>query len=146
MEPTSVWVFFYGSYMSLDVLREASYTPGRREPARVPGFDIVIRPRANLVHDDRHSVYGILATATHEELARLYTHARDVLGETYLPEAVLAETLDGKWRAALCYIAPAMMPRPAAPDYVTRVVDAAVRVGFPQWYIERLERFRPSQA
>ena len=93
MEPTSVWVFFYGSYMSLDVLREASYTPGRREPARVPGFDIVIRPRANLVHDDRHSVYGILATATHEELARLYTHARDVLGETYdcLPDISLID-------------------------------------------------------
>jgi hypothetical protein len=93
--------------------------------------------------DRLHSVYGILATATHEELGRLYTHARDVLGETYLPEAVLAETFEGKWRAALCYVAPEMTPRPAALDYVTRIVEAARRFGFPQWYIERLESFRP---
>jgi hypothetical protein len=138
-----VWVFFYGSYMNFDVLREASYVPGRWEPARLRGFDIVIRPRANLARDDRHSVYGILATATHSELARLYTHARDVLGETYLPEAVLAETLDGKWRAALCYVAPDMAPRPAASDYIDRIVEPARKFGFPEWYIERLESFRP---
>jgi hypothetical protein len=66
-----------------------------------------------------------------------------VLRETYLPEAVLAETFEGKWRAALCYVAPEMTPRPAALDYVTRIVEAARRFGFPQWYIERLESFRP---
>jgi hypothetical protein len=129
--------------MNVDVLREAGYVPGRSEPARLPGFDIVIQPRANLVRDERHSVFGILATATHAELGRLYAHAREVLGETYLPEAVLAQTFDGTWRAALCYIAPEMTPRPAALDYVNRIVDAARRLGFPQWYIERLESFRP---
>jgi hypothetical protein len=68
--------------------------------ARLAGFDIRIQPRANLVRSDVGTVYGIVATATHDELARLYGHARDVLGELYLPEPVLAETLDGKWRPA----------------------------------------------
>jgi hypothetical protein len=66
-----------------------------------------------------------------------------VLGETYLPQAVLAESLNGKWRPALCYIAPAMEPRPAARDYVDRIVGPAREYGFPAWYIDRLESFRP---
>ena len=93
----SVSVLFYGSYMNLSVLREVDLVPARREVARLSGFDVRISPRANLVRSDRDTVYGVLATATHRELARLYAHARDILGETYLPEAVvLPETLDGR--------------------------------------------------
>jgi cation transport regulator ChaC len=142
MEETRVWVFFYGSYMNFEVLREASVVPGQWEPARLAGFDIVVQPRANLEPSERHCVYGIVATATHQELTRLYAHARDVLGETYLPQAVLTGTLDGKWRPALCFIAPQMEPRPAAPDYLDRIIEPAKAFGFPSWYIERLERFR----
>lgn len=57
-----VWVFFYGSYINLDVLREVSYAPRMFEVAQLLGFDICIRPRANLVRSNQHSVYGILAT------------------------------------------------------------------------------------
>jgi hypothetical protein len=138
-----VWVFFYGSYMNFDVLKEVNLVPERWEVAKVSGFDIVIQPRANLVRSDRHCVYGILATATHAELDRLYAHAKGVLGETYLPEAVLAETLGGIWRPALCYIAPSMEAMPAADDYVERIVKPAREHKFPAWYIERLESFRP---
>jgi hypothetical protein len=98
-EPT-VWTFFYGSYINMEVLREVNYAPEKWEAARLAGFDVCIRPRANLVRSNQHSVYGILATGTHAELDRLYARAKDVLGEIYLPEAVLAETLDGKWRPA----------------------------------------------
>jgi len=111
--------------------------------ARLAGFDICIRPRANLVRSNQHTVYGVLATATHAELGRLYTHAKDVLGETYLPEAVLTETLDQKWKPALCYVCPAMVPRPATNDYIDRIVIPARNYGFPGWYLERLESFRP---
>src|SRR5262245_10097405 len=67
-------------------------------------------------------VYGVLATATQEELGRLYAHARDVLGEVYLPQAVIAERLDGCWQPALCYLAREMEPRSAESDYVGRIV------------------------
>jgi hypothetical protein len=112
------------------------------EVARLNGFDIVIQPRANLVPSQQHCVYGGLTTATHAELTRLYAHSKDVLGETYLPFPVCVETLDGKSRPALCYIAPAMHPKPPEPAYVGRILKPARELGLPAWYVERLERFR----
>jgi hypothetical protein len=143
MTEPKVWTFFYGSYINPGVLREVNYVPQEWEVACLPGFDITIRPRANLTRSDQHSVYGILATGAHGELIRLYAHAKDVLGETYLPEAVLAATRDGKYRPAMCYICPAMDPRPATNDYIDRIVAPAREYGFPPWYIQRLESFRP---
>ena len=137
-----VWVFFYGSYMNFNVLKEVELIPERSEPARLSGFDLRIQPRANLVRSDQHCVFGVLTTAAHRELARLYTHAKDVLGEVYLPEAVMVETLEGKWRAALCYISSSMQPQPAADDYIDRIVAPARQFGFPEWYIQRIESFR----
>jgi hypothetical protein len=119
--------------------------PTHWEVAKLAGFDIVIAPRANLVRAEPACVYGIAATATHAELARLYAHAKDVLGETYLPEAVLVQTRDNKWRPSLCYVAPAMAPRPAAGDYVDRIVSAAKQHGFPDWYVARIESYRPQR-
>ena len=142
MRQSKVWTFFYGSYINLSVLKEVDLIPERYETAKLSGFDIHIRPLANLVRSDRHCVYGILAKATHDELKRLYAHAEQVLGGVYLPEAVLTETRDGDWRPALCYIAPSMNPEPAADEYVDRIVKPAKEHGFPEWYIERLKSFR----
>lgn len=137
-----VWVFFYGSYMNRRVLSEAGLAPGRLETARLSGFDVALSPLANLVPSDRHSVYGLLTTATHPELERLYQHARNVLGGVYHPFPVIADRLDGSFQPALCYIAPEMRPGPPDPDYVDRIVAPAREHGFPAWYVERLESFR----
>jgi len=142
MAEPKVWTFFYGSYMNFDVLKGVNLALEQWEAAKLSGFDIRIQPRANLIRSDQHCVYGIIATATHQELARLYAHAKDVLGETYLPEAVLVETRDGKWKPALCYICPAMEPKPADNAYVERIAKPARELGFPAWYIERIESFR----
>jgi hypothetical protein len=139
---TNLWTFFYGSYINPAVLKEVDLVPADWEVATLAGFDITIAPRANLVRDQGKIVYGILATATHAELARLYDdHAKGVLGETYLPEAVMAADLNGRLRAALCYIAPEMAPRPADPAYVERIAGPAERFGFPDWYVEKLRSF-----
>jgi gamma-glutamyl AIG2-like cyclotransferase len=137
------WTFFYGSYMNPGVLREVDIVPERFEVARLAGYDIVIAPRANLVPSPDQCVYGLGAQVTHAELTRLYAHAQDVLGETYLPHAVLVETREGRWLPALCYLAPAMEPRPAELAYVDRIVAPAREHGFPEAYLARLERFRP---
>ena len=142
MVESRVWTFFYGSYMNPSVLREVDLVPERFEVARLPGFDIRIEPRANLVPSDSATVYGVLAPATHAELERLYAHARDVLGETYHPHPVLAERIEGGYRPALCYIAPAMEPRPATSDYVDRILAPARERGFPDWYLARILSFR----
>lgn len=139
---SKVWAFFYGSYMDLSILKNFDCVPGLWEVARVFGYDIVIRPRANLIRSDRSCVYGTLAAVTHAELERLYARIQSDLGHTYLPEAVLAQTLNGTWVPALCYIAPSMDSEPAANDYIGRIVKPARDLGFPAWYIERLESFR----
>jgi hypothetical protein len=143
MNEPKIWTFFYGSYMNFDVLREVNLVPDRHEVARLDGFDIQIAPRANLVPSDARSVWGILATATHCELQRLYAHAKDVLGEVYLPEPVLAHTRTGDYRPALCYICPEMEAHRAELAYVERIVGPARQFGFPTWYIERLLSFAP---
>jgi hypothetical protein len=74
----------------------------------------------------------------------LYAHARDVLGETYLPEAVVVETSKGEQLPALCYICPDMRPSPAAPAYVKRIAEPGKEFGFPDWYIAKLESFLPN--
>lgn len=136
-----VTVFFYGSYINRAVLREVDLVPKRFEVARLPGHDISIRPLANLVPSDRHTVYGILADASHDELERLYAHARLVLGGLYLPHPVLAYTASGQVEPALCYIAPTLEDKPPTPDYVGRILAPAREHGFPDWYVERLESF-----
>ena len=88
-------------------------------------------------------MFGVLACATHRELDRLYAHARDVLGETYLPHPVLVQTQAGEARPALCYIAPRMIEKPADRDYVDRILEPARTLDFPEWYLARLESFRP---
>ena len=139
MTEPRVAVFFYGSYMNRAVLREVQLEPEGLEVARLDGYDIRIAPRANLIPSDRHCVYGVLARATHAELARLYAHAKDVLGETYLPCPVLVQTRDGGWQPALCYIAPAMAPAAPDPAYVARIAAPARELGFPDWYVKRIE-------
>jgi hypothetical protein len=143
MKQPQIWTFFYGSYMNLRVLKEVDLVPERYEAARLSGFAIQIRPLANLVRSDRECVYGIIATATFDELTRLYAHAHHVLGGLYLPEAVLVETMECRWVPALCYIAPSMEPKPAADDYIDRIVAPAREYGFPKWYIDHLESHRP---
>ncbi len=139
MTNQTVWVFFYGSFINLDVLKRTDYVPEQFEVARLRGFDIRIAPLANVFRSDEHSVYGIVATATHADLQRLYSQAW--VG-SYLPEAVVVETMDGKSRPALCYIAPDGDGTPAASDYVDRILGPAIKHGFPPWYIGRLERFK----
>ena len=142
MTEPRVDVFFYGSYMNRRVLAEVNLSPVRWEAATLPGFDIRIAPRANLVRAPHAIVFGVLARATHTELRRLYAHAQEVLGEVYLPEAVLVHTSAGSWLPALCYMAPRMVERPVDPAYLDRIVQPARELGFPSWYVKRLESFR----
>lgn len=143
MPETKVWTFFYGSNINLDILKKVDYVPSQIHVARLHGFDIEIRPLANLIRSDRHCVYGILATGTHDELDSLYgRYVQDELGATYLPEAVVCERLDGTLTPALCCIAPETEPAPATDDYLDRIVEPARSFGFPDWYVERLEEFR----
>ena len=143
MTEAKIWTFFYGSFMNPDVLKKLSIVPDEFEVATLSGFDISIRPLANLAPSPDHCVYGVAATTTHAELARLYDYACDTLGGTYLPQAVLVQLRNGKWLPAMSYVASELKARPAANDYVDLIVHSAKHYAFPKWYIDRLESFRP---
>lgn len=140
MSPHHVCVFFYGSYINRGVLAEIGLEPASWAVATLPGFDLRISPRANLVRALDGVAFGVLASATHDELRRLYAHAEHVLGEVYLPQAVLVRAADS-WTPALCYIAPEMVERPAERAYVERILQPARELGFPRWYLQRIEAF-----
>jgi len=53
-----------------------------------------------------------------------------VLGETYLPHPVLAQTPTGAWFTALCYIARSMDPGPPDAAYVERILQAVRQFKF----------------
>jgi hypothetical protein len=143
MSESRIVTFFYGSYINQDVLRGLGMDPVDIEVARLDGFDIRIEPLANLVESEGASVFGIVASLTPEELVTLYAHARDVLGGTYTPRAVVVETKSGEKQAARCYIAPVGETNPANNDYVDRIVGPAREYGFPAEYVAKLESFRP---
>jgi hypothetical protein len=107
------------------------------------GYDIEIRPLANLIRAEAKCVYGALTAATHAELERLYANARNVLGGSYLPFPVVVEPQHSDAVPALCYISSSLHPGPAANDYINRIIEPARYYGFPAWYIAHLESFRP---
>jgi hypothetical protein len=127
--------------MHPDVLAEYGVTATEVVPARLSGFELYIRPRANLVRADRSSVYGTLVAVTHEDLTQLYSTLEERIGLKYLPEAVLAETLDGTFRPALCYITPQMSDGLADQDYINQLARCVRAMGLPQWYALYVESF-----
>ena len=143
MTAPEVWTFFYGSFINLEVLAALDYRPRRHAVASLPGYDLTIAPLANLRRVDGATAWGIVATGTHADLARLYDHAEHELGGRYLPEAVLVQLESGEWRPALCYIAPRLSGAPAAADYVARIAAPARKLGFPDWYLDKIESFSP---
>jgi len=134
-------VFFYGSFINLDVLGEVGISPepGAIETGSLTGFDIVADPLASLVPSDDSVVWGILVRVGHTKLDELY--GQPWVG-SYLPEAVLVRRRGGAFVPAMTYISPVSGKPAAAGDYIGRIVDGAKQAGFPAWYIARLEQLR----
>ena len=145
MHSHSVDVFFYCSYMSFDVLAEASISERPHRVASLPGFKLVISPLANLVRDRSSVAFGMVTRLDHRELDRLYSeHARERLGGVYLPEAVLVFCEAGLLMPALTYVSCSLVPAPPAPEYVERILRAARVHGFPSEYRAHIESFGPT--
>ena len=134
-----VIVFFYGSFMSPQVLRDNGLTREIQplEVATLEGFDITLSPSATLVPSTKGIVYGVIAELTQAELDLLYSP--DWLKD-YKPRSVIVNRGNRQEVAAACYVAPPRLNVPSKPDYVTRLIDTAKAYGFPSWYVERVRR------
>jgi catechol 2,3-dioxygenase-like lactoylglutathione lyase family enzyme len=135
-----VWVFFYGSFMSPEVLAKAGVRPTDLQKARLDGWQLTIAPRATLLPAANASVYGILARLTHGELDRLYT--KDFFGfGTYLPEAVLVMRDAGSPLAAISYVAWQLEGGKPTREYVDKILSVARQYSFPDDYVRHIESF-----
>lgn len=137
-------VFFYGSYINPDVLAESGLTLRSPSVGRVDDVELIIAPRANLIPAPGAAAWGIVAPMTHDELDRLYAHARDVLGGVYLPEAVLVTNRDGSSLPALTYLCHDLSGQPAEAAYVERIARPAESYAFPAAYINHIRSFTPT--
>ena len=144
MTEKRVRIFFYGTFMSRAVLAEHGIDVPTVMPAKLSGYQLTIRPRANLIKDDRSCSYGSIAALTHEQISTLYRNLDDQFGLKYLPEAVIAESLDGTFRPVLCYIAPEMDDSAPPREYVKQLASCVRELGLPEWYAAYVESFAPT--
>jgi hypothetical protein len=132
-------VFFYGLFMDVALLQRQGIRPCNVRQARVEGFDLAIAERATLVPRAERTVFGVLVSLTHEDLANLYT---DPSVQDYRPEAVLAITEDGQDIPALCYNLTTPPTSPVANrTYAEALLAIARRLGFPDAYQASIRRF-----
>lgn len=136
-----VWVFFYGTFMSEDVLAEHGVHPKQVRAARLVGYELCVRPRVNLFHSERSTAFGSLALTTHQELESIYTGLATQFGLVYKPEPVLAEALGGGLHPALCYLAAEMTPSAPEPVYIRELAACVRSLGHPEWYAVHVESF-----
>lgn len=127
--------------MNPEILAEHEVFPAKVLAAKLYGFRLDIRPRVNLRRDEKSCVYGAIAALTSREIEILYSYISENFGLKYFPEAVLAETLDGMFVPALCYIAPDMEESPPAPDYIKQLAECVRAMKLPEWYAEYVESF-----
>lgn len=144
MNEKRVWVFFYGTFMDSAVLA-ANEIIAEAVPARLHGYQLEIKNRANLIRTDRGVVYGSIAKLSHDELRKLYQKIQDTVGLIYLPEATLAELLDGSLQTALCYIVPQMEAGTPDAEYLGQMVAAAEAIRAPDWYLTHIKSFGPEK-
>jgi len=141
MHDTRVWIFFYGTFMNAAVLTSHGLQPAAVIAARISGYELQIKGRANLARVDRGVVYGSIARLTHEEIDTLYQGLKEQYGIIYLPHPVLAETQDGALRPALCYIASDLEDGVPDVEYIGQMIEAAKAVEAPEWYVELIKSF-----
>ena len=125
--------FFYGLFMDVNVLHEAGVAPTDPRRGYVDGFALRIGRRATLVSARGARAYGMLFALSHRELDRLYS-APGL--EHYVPEAVLAQVLEGDRVAALCYnLLDVPAPHEHNAEYASKLRGVLRELDFPREYI-----------
>jgi hypothetical protein len=130
-------VFFYGLFMDVELLRSQAVVPMHARRAFVEGFTLHIGQRATLIPMTSARAYGMLMALTHHDIAQLY--AAPGL-QHYLPEAVLAHTMEGPDVPALCYnLAEPPSASKRNPAYAAQLKAVLQGLGFPAEYVASIQ-------
>src|SRR2546426_11825201 len=138
----SLQVFFYGSFMDTEVLRNLGVVPKKVETAELKNWSIIFSPLATIVRSEGDSVYGTIAELSQDQVRMLYT--RDDL-KHYNPVDITVATKRSKGVSAQCYISKPSTGQNPSEEYLRRVIQAAERLGFPPVYLARLRRTSNTQ-
>jgi hypothetical protein len=138
----SVKIFFYGSFMDLEVLRTLRVVPKTFETAELKNWSITFSPMATLVQSKGDSVYGTIAELSRDEVRMLYTEG-DL--KRYYPVDITVSTKGNERVPVLCYISKSGTGQKPSVQYLQRVIQAAKTLGFPPTYLAKLERASTAQ-
>lgn len=129
-------VFFYGLFMDQDLLKEKGFNPQNIKRACVQGYQSRIGERATLAPCKRASSYGTVMDLESNELQNLY--GSDGV-EGYVPQSVLANTMDGETIEAISFLLPMEKIAGSNSEYAITLAGIAKKLNLPDDYINEIE-------
>ena len=135
-------VFFYGTLMSPDVLRDEFGVESRLVgAARLEGYRLTVNPRVNLESSCDEAVYGSIISVSATDVARLYKQLHAQFGLIYRPVEIDAVIDADQRHPAVVYITDKMEPGQPDADYVRQLADCARALEHPDHYVTHIESF-----
>lgn len=125
--------------MDEGLLQAKGIKPAEVSVGFVNGYELRIGERATLVRCADGRAYGTIMDIAPGEAEDLY--AEDSVAD-YLPEPVTVELMDGTRVEATCYNLPGDKVAGANKDYAELLLDVAIRLGFPDSYLDQIRRAR----
>ena len=125
--------------MDEGLLQAKGITPAEVSVGFVNGYGLRIGERATLVRCPDGRAYGAIMDIASGEAKDLY--AEDSVAD-YLPEPVTVELMDGTRVEATCYNLPGDKVAGANKDYADSLLDVAIRLGFPDFYLDQIRQAR----
>ena len=133
-------IFFYGLFMSAELLREQGLHPSSLGVAELAGYRLHIGARASLIRDDAGRCYGVLMDLPSAEAEALYAPAdvRDYRAE----EVRVIQRESGRELSALVYNLPAEALSAASnSDYARKLAELARELELPPSYVDEIAAF-----
>ena len=132
-----VEVFFYGLFMDINLLTKKGITAGNPRKASVKGYGLRIGTRATLLPAPAETAFGLIMELTDSDLQRLYAEPSV---SDYKPEKIRVVTDENDQVDVICYNLPASMVTGSNLNYARELVELVGSLGFPDSYIQRLEK------
>lgn len=132
-------VFFYGLFMDEILLKTKGIKPSEVSVGFVDGYGLLIGERATLIRRLDSRAYGAMMEIAPGEVKELY--AEDSVAD-YLPEPVTVELMDGTQFEATCYNLPSDKVTGTNNHYADSLLDIAIRLGFPDSYLDQIRKAR----
>jgi len=123
--------------MDDDLLKSKGIEPSEVSVGFVDGYGLRIGERATLVRCPGSQAYGVVMDISPDEAKELY--AEESVAD-YLPEPVTVECLDGTQVEATCYNLPGDKLTGANKGYADLLLDVAVRLDFPESYLDQIRQ------